>query len=70
MLEASHADLSLIESVASVLEQGLLKRHYRDHRLEWMLRAGGLQVLLDGLKSDNVRFTDIARLRDMPKLAG
>ena len=70
VLAASHADLSLIESVAGVLEQGLLKRHYRDHRLEWMLRAGGLQVLLDGLESDNVRFTDIARLKDMPKLAG
>ena len=70
VLEASHADLSLINSVAEVLDKGLLKSHYRDHRLEWMLRAGGLQVLLDGLAANNVRFTDIARLRDMPKLAG
>lgn len=70
VLEASHADLSLIESVAGVLEQGLLKRHYRDHRLEWMLRAGGLPVLLDGIERDNVRYTDIARLRDLPKLIG
>jgi hypothetical protein len=53
-----------------VLDQGLLKRHYRDHRLEWMLRAGGLQVLLDGMAANNVRFTDIAKLRELPRLAG
>lgn len=69
VLEESHADLSLITSVAEVLDQGLLKRHYRDHRLEWMLRAGGLQVFLDGLRASNIRFTDIATLRDLPRLA-
>jgi glutathione S-transferase len=70
VLAASHADLSLIESVAGLLEQGMLKRHYRDHRLEWMIRAGALQVLFDGIAANNVRFTDIAKLRDLPKLAG
>ncbi|UVO51997.1 glutathione S-transferase family protein [Sphingomonas sp. SUN019] len=65
----SHGDLSLINSVADVLDQGLLKRHYRDHRLEWMIRAGGLSVVTDGLAADNVRFTDLSRLQDQSRLA-
>ncbi len=32
------------------------KREYRDHRLEWMVRAGGLQVVADGMAADNLRF--------------
>ena len=69
-LVESHADLSLITSVAGELDAGRLKRHYRDHRLEWMIRAGGLEVFLAGYKANNVRFTDIARLKELPKLAG
>jgi hypothetical protein len=36
--------------------RGLMKREYRDHRLEWMIRSGGLQVVLDGLRAQNIRF--------------
>ena len=32
------------------------KREYRDHRLEWMIRSGGLKVVSDGLASDTIRF--------------
>jgi glutathione S-transferase len=32
------------------------RRQYRDHRLEWMLRSGGLSVLLDGLDRKTIRF--------------
>ncbi len=45
-----------MESVAQFPEQGLMKREYRDHRLEWMIRTGGLQVVLDALAQDNIRF--------------
>ncbi len=34
------------------------KREYRDHRLEWMIRAGGLSVVQDGLAADNIRFVE------------
>jgi len=43
--------------VADLLEQGLFKREYRDHRLEWMVRSGGVEVVLDGLARQNIRFT-------------
>jgi glutathione S-transferase/RNA polymerase-associated protein len=43
--------------VAEAVEQGLFKREYRDHRLEWMVRSGGVEVVLEGLARRNIRFT-------------
>jgi glutathione S-transferase len=34
-----------------------IKREYRDHRLDFMIRAGGIDVVLDGLLEDNIRFS-------------
>jgi glutathione S-transferase/RNA polymerase-associated protein len=42
--------------VADLVEKGLFKREYRDHRLEWMIKSGGLEVVLKGLEKDNIRF--------------
>ena len=42
--------------VAKMVEQGLFKREYRDHRLEWMIKVGGLEVVTKGLDKDNIRF--------------
>jgi hypothetical protein len=41
----------------ALIAQGLFKREYRDYRLEWMIKSGGLEVVLDGLAKDNIRFT-------------
>ena len=38
------------------LASGAIRREYRDHRLEWMMKSGGVQVVLDGLAKDNIRF--------------
>lgn len=46
-----------------LLEAGGFRRQFRDHRLEWLIRAGGMDVLLEGIAKDNVRFTDIGRFR-------
>jgi len=35
------------------------KREYRDHRLEWMVKAGGISIVMDGLTADNIRFNDV-----------
>lgn len=43
-------------NVAELVEKGLFKREYRDHRLEWMIKSGGVQVVLKGLERDNIRF--------------
>lgn len=44
-------------SVAELLEQGLFKREYRDHRLEWMVKSGGLDVVAEGMNKGNIRFS-------------
>lgn len=42
---------------AQRLASGAIRREYRDHRLEWMMKSGGLQIVLDGLAKGNIRFT-------------
>jgi hypothetical protein len=36
-------------------------REYRDHRLEWMLRSGAVDVVLDGMRQGTIRFSDELR---------
>lgn len=45
-----------LDAVRAALEAGLFKREYRDHRLEWMVRHGGLAVVQEGLARGNIRF--------------
>jgi glutathione S-transferase/RNA polymerase-associated protein len=54
--EAASMPRAMID-VAGLVEQGLFKREYRDHRLEWMIRSGGIDVVLKGLERDNIRFS-------------
>lgn len=51
------ASISGMLQVSEIVEQGLFKREYRDHRLEWMMRSGGVDVVTDGLAKDNIRFS-------------
>lgn len=44
--------------VGEAVKQRLFKREYRDHRLEWMIRSGGIDVVLDGMKQDTIRFSN------------
>lgn len=44
---------------AGLMAAGNFRRQFRDHRLEWMIRAGGIDVVSEGLKRGNVRFTDL-----------
>jgi glutathione S-transferase len=52
--EAAAANMS---GAADRLKSGEIRREYRDHRLEWMMKSGGIQIVLDGLAKGNVRFT-------------
>ncbi len=44
-------------SAADRLASGQIRRECRDHRLEWMMKSGGVQIVLDGLAKGNIRFT-------------
>jgi glutathione S-transferase/RNA polymerase-associated protein len=50
------ASMQGFEMVPQLIESGAFKREYRDHRLEWMLRSGGLEIVLEGLRKGNIRF--------------
>ncbi len=54
---AASARASAMPNVAEMVRQGLFKREYRDHRLEWMIKSGGAQVVIEGLAKDNIRFS-------------
>jgi len=54
--EAVATVMASFQNLGPLVESGLFVREYRDHRLEWMIRSGGLQVVSDGLARKNIRF--------------
>ncbi len=44
-------------ATADLYRTGGRRREYRDHRLEWMIRSGGIDVVLAGLREDTIRFS-------------
>ncbi|MBV9990945.1 MAG: glutathione S-transferase family protein [Alphaproteobacteria bacterium] len=58
---AAAAVVTSMTQVHKAIESGLFKREYRDHRLEWMIRCGGIDVVLEGLEKDNIRFSNELR---------
>ncbi|HVV34351.1 MAG TPA: glutathione S-transferase family protein [Vitreimonas sp.] len=56
-LGEAQASLAGMANVDAAVKAGLFKRQYRDHRLEWMMRSGGIDIVLDGLKTNTIRFS-------------
>jgi glutathione S-transferase/RNA polymerase-associated protein len=56
--QAAADSIKGMTGVADAVKQRLFKREYRDHRLEWMIRSGGLDVVLEGLKAETIRFSN------------
>lgn len=52
------AAIAGMAQVSEIVDQGFFKREYRDHRLEWMVKTGGLDVIARGLEQDNIRFSN------------
>ena len=53
----SEASIGGMNQVDQAVKAGLFKRQYRDHRLEWMMKTGGTDIVLKGLEAGNIRFT-------------
>ena len=53
--EYEAASARMAATVAS-FRTGERLREYRDHRLEWMIKSGGIEVVLAGLRDRNIRF--------------
>ena len=54
--DATHA-LGGFEMLPELVRSGQFVREYRDHRLEWMLRSGGVDIVLEGMRARNIRFS-------------
>jgi len=46
-----------MESIAELVSSGQFVREYRDHRLEWMMRSGGAEIVREGMEKKNIRFS-------------
>jgi glutathione S-transferase len=55
---AATDSIKTLANVSEAVRLRLFKREYRDHRLEWMIRSGGLDVVLDGIKTETIRFSN------------
>jgi glutathione S-transferase len=55
---AAQEFLKLRLDFGRLVESGLFRRQYRDHRLEWMMRSGGLPIVLEGLEKKTIRFSN------------
>lgn len=56
LAEAEHS-MGGFQMLPDLVRSGVFVREYRDHRLEWMLRSGGVDIVLEGMRSKNIRFS-------------
>ena len=57
-LDATSAFQGNFDALAEMLASGQFKRQYRDHRLEWMIRSGGVEVVIEGMRKGTIRFSE------------
>jgi|HubBroStandDraft_1064217.scaffolds.fasta_scaffold21874_1 glutathione S-transferase len=57
-VKRDQADLAtfMASNAARSMRGAPVRRQYRDHRLEWMMKTGGLDVVLKGLEQDTIHF--------------
>jgi glutathione S-transferase/RNA polymerase-associated protein len=54
--EAEHS-MGGFQMLPDLVRSGVFVREYRDHRVEWMLRSGGVEIVLEGMRRKNIRFS-------------
>jgi stringent starvation protein A len=50
------ASAERMSATVEAFKAGRKVREYRDHRLEWVIKSGGIDVVLAGLRAGNIRF--------------
>jgi glutathione S-transferase/RNA polymerase-associated protein len=49
--------MTALPDLPGLVASGSISREYRDHRLEWMLRNGGAELVLDGVAKKTIRYS-------------
>lgn len=57
VIEQMKQVIANLPDMAALLAEGKIQRQYRDHRLEWMIRGGGLSVVQEGIEKGTIRFS-------------
>ena len=57
VMAAAAESMAGFDMLPQLIESGHFVREYRDHRLEWMMRSGATQIVLDGISKRNIRFS-------------
>lgn len=57
VIEQMKTTIASLPDFAALVAQGKIKRQYRDHRLEWMIRGGGIAVVQEGIEKGSIRFS-------------
>jgi glutathione S-transferase/RNA polymerase-associated protein len=57
VVEQMQKVIANLPDFAALLAEGKIKRQYRDHRLEWMIRGGGISVVQEGIEKGTIRFS-------------
>ncbi|KAI9003482.1 hypothetical protein DFJ74DRAFT_774851 [Hyaloraphidium curvatum] len=60
VLKANKEEAQTMKAAVGNFSKGVFRRQYRDHRLEFMIRAGGLEIVAKGLEDKNIRFSEPA----------
>ncbi|HLJ62892.1 MAG TPA: glutathione S-transferase family protein [Stellaceae bacterium] len=60
-VKAVEAVMKVLPDLGQLVEAGIFRRQYRDHRLEWMMRTGGLPIVLEGVQKKTIRFSNETR---------
>ncbi len=55
--EAADEVAKRVGAVGALLGTPGFKREYRDHRLEWMIRSGGISIVEQGIREGTIRFS-------------
>jgi glutathione S-transferase len=53
------AEVAAFKESVQKVQSGKWPRQYRDHRLDWFVRAGGVAIVLEGLAAGTIRLTHL-----------
>ncbi|MDQ3261042.1 MAG: glutathione S-transferase family protein [Pseudomonadota bacterium] len=56
-VEQMNLVMANMPDLAAMLAKGQINRQYRDHRLEWMIAGGGIEVVQEGIEKGTIRFS-------------
>ncbi len=54
---AAAAAVESYSAFPDLVQSGIFPREYRDHRLDWMMRSGGEEIVRAGMAQGNIRFS-------------